>query len=280
MAGSGYEIDPNQRERTDWYYGHHYHLTFQKRSAGAGTVSCEVHWLLERPGRPFDIDTEGLWARAVTVKAGQHDIQVLSPEDTLLHLSLHICKHRLAGGFRGFCDIAAVLASSGTRFDWDQMCRRAIEWRVADLVYVPLVVADRLLGAGVPPAVAARLAGSTIDEPLIDAAIAEALTERVSAALFPEFLALCYSGSVAERTRTVQRVLARSTSRSEQTRPSWSYYPGRLRHVLRMYGAQLWRFARQRKQVMAEVDRQKRLAAWLSPFTDSQSAVARQSSAT
>jgi len=275
MADSGYEIDPNQRDRTDWYYGNHYHLTFLKRSLGEGTVRCEVHWLIERPGRPFAIDTEGLWARAVTIGSGQHGLQVLSQEDTLLHLLLHVCKHRLVGGFRGFCDIAAVIASSGARLDWEQTCRRAAEWRIANLVYVPLLVTDRLLNAGVPAGIAAALAGPGVDERLIDAAIAEALTERVSAALFPEFLALCYGGSMVERTRTVRRVLARSSSRSDRVRRPWSSYPGRLRHVLGTYGAQLWRFSRQRRQVMAEVDRRKRLAAWLTPFSDDQPAVAR-----
>jgi len=206
----------------------------------------------------------------VTVKAGQHDIQVLSPEDTLLHLSLHVCKHRLAGGFRAFCDIAAVIAASGSRFDWEQVCRRACEWRVADLVHVPILITDRLLNAGVPSGVPARLAGGNVDERLIDAAVAEALTERVGAALFPEFLALCYGASLAERTRAVGRVMARGERRSEPLRPAWSYYPGRVGHVLRTYGAQLWRFSQQRQQAMAEVDRRKRLATWLTPFTDDQ----------
>jgi len=278
MAASGYEIDPNQRDRIDWYYGHHYHLAFQKRSGTEGAVRCEVHWRLERPGRPFSIDTAGLWARAVTVNAGQRDIQVLSPEDTLLHLALHVCKHRLAGGFRAFCDIAAVIAASGSRFDWEQVCRRASEWRVADLVHVPILITDRLLNAGVPSGVAARLAGGDVDERLIDAAVTEALTERVGATLFPEFLTLCYGASLAERTRTVGRVLARAARGSEPLRPAWSYYPGRIGHVLRIYGAQLWRFSRQRQRAMAEVDRRKRLAAWLTPFSDDQ-AVASHSSA-
>lgn len=268
MAESGYELEPCQRDRADWYYGHNYHLGFLKQGLDGRTVTCEVHWLLERPGRPFAIDTDGLWARAVAVASGPQMMHVLSPEDTLLHLSLHVCKHGLRGGFRGFSDIATFINAAGPSFDWEQTCRRAAEWRIAALVYVPLLVADRLLNAGLPAGIAPALAGEDVDERLIDAAIAEALVERVGAALFPEFLTLCYGGSVAERARTVRQVLARSDSGSGQVRSAWSAYPRRLRHVLGTYGAQLWHFWRQRKQVMAEVDRRKRLAAWLAPFSD------------
>ena len=277
LARAGYEIDPNQRDRIQWYDRHHYHLAFEKPGASERRVRCEVHWQLERPGRRFAIDTEGLWARAVSVRSGQHDIAVLSPEDTLLHLSLHVCKHRLAGGFRGFCDIAAVIAASGPCFVWEQACRRAEDWEIADLIYVPLVVTARLLHAPVPSGVITRLARGADDERLIGAATDEALADRVSAALFPELFALCYGASVAERTRTVRRVLTRSARPPVGVRAGWSYYPGRLGHVVRTYGAQLWRFSQQRQQAMAEADRQKRLAAWLTPFDDNHVAAAESS---
>ena len=61
---------------------HHYHLGFRKRLSPAMTVSCELHWQLERPTRPFSIDINGVWDRARLTTVADVQTLTLSPEDT------------------------------------------------------------------------------------------------------------------------------------------------------------------------------------------------------
>jgi len=70
----------------DWYRTYHMHLIYCNPKA---IQSLEVHWGIARTASPFSIDTEGLWERARTEELNGATVWVLSPEDLLLHISLH-----------------------------------------------------------------------------------------------------------------------------------------------------------------------------------------------
>ncbi len=85
--------------------------------SGPDTKDCFVDLhreLSEISDRPL----EGLFARAQVIKLGEEKIKVLSREDHLALLCIHLLKH---GAWRPLwlCDICAGLESLPTNFDWN-----------------------------------------------------------------------------------------------------------------------------------------------------------------
>ncbi len=127
--------------------------------AGLATV-LELHWDLAPRGL-FKLDLD-LWrARAeVFDLAGQPALR-FSPEDMLLHLALHMRKHRYVG-LRWLCDVAELLRrlagpAALRTLDWEYVLGSARASGLTVLLYTGLVLAQRLLDAPVAPDLLARL---------------------------------------------------------------------------------------------------------------------------
>ncbi len=129
----------------------HHHLRQFVNPAGIQVL--EVHWGLMKPHLPFEIDVDGLWERAEKMKMGEHDVFVLSPEDLLLYLSMHIaCSDELKkSGLRPYCDIAYILKHYLHRIDWNILKRRAHEWGAAKYLFLTLLLSQEILGFSLPP---------------------------------------------------------------------------------------------------------------------------------
>ena len=235
-----------------------------------------MHWRLDRVGRPFAIDVDGLWARSVPAAVGDVEARVLSPEDLLLHLCLHACKHRLVGGFRALCDIAEIVRRLGPHLDWEQVRTRAGEWRIDEFVYVPLRLVQELMAADVPAPFMSALRPWTTEEDLLEAATAEVLTDRVGDALFPDFFHLCHGRSLVDRARALTKAfdpvaIARRYDLAPGTKSVYWYYPRRLKDITTAYGPRLWRFSRHPGEAVSKAEAQARLAEWLAPFSNERS---------
>lgn len=98
-------------------------------------------------GHKFELSGSSLasmFAAARTCMVGETTVQVLSEEDRLRVLALHLLK---SGGWRpsGLCDIAAALESRSRDFSWER-CMTPDE-KVAGWVRSALTLTGRLLGA-------------------------------------------------------------------------------------------------------------------------------------
>jgi hypothetical protein len=99
---------------------------------------------------------EELFSRSVLVRLGDAEVRVMSPED---HLRL-LCIHLLKEGARRplwLCDIALAVEERPAGFDWS-LCLGAAEPQ-ANWVATAVALAGRLLGAKIDGTPAARLAG-------------------------------------------------------------------------------------------------------------------------
>jgi hypothetical protein len=110
----------------------------------------EIHGDLLEIGLPPRCDAER-WRRASSIP-GLAGVEMLAPEDQLLHLSFHAHKH----GFNRLIwlkDIDLVIRAAGPRFDWDlvQSVSRREELRPS--VWLALDFAQAMLGTPVPPTV-------------------------------------------------------------------------------------------------------------------------------
>lgn len=105
-----------------------------------------------------ELDPRGendLFADSQLVKLGDVDVRVLTPEDSLRVLCLHLLHH---GAFRPLwlCDVAVAMESRTPDFDWDRCL--GTNKRVADWVACTIGLAHELLGTDVEASPVARRA--------------------------------------------------------------------------------------------------------------------------
>lgn len=136
-------------------YATHHHLRPMGRPGG---TRVEIHWSIARPTPLFEIDIDGLWERARRTTIAEVETLVLSPEDLILHLCLHTSfSHKFRFGVRGCWDILEVVQHHRDTMDWDQVVRRAQQWRIGRYVYLTLRLVREVLAADVPVTVLAAL---------------------------------------------------------------------------------------------------------------------------
>ena len=108
-------------------------------------ISLEESWF----GLKVDI-TPGVWQRAVRTQLSGQSCLVLSPEDLLLHICVHLSFHLIMGApsMVQLTDVAVIAA----RLDFDsaRLLERVGVTRSAPFVYAALVLARKLLGAPLP----------------------------------------------------------------------------------------------------------------------------------
>jgi hypothetical protein len=133
------------------FEGCHHDVPFVRANAAA----IELHRLLELPGAPFQIDHDGLWARAVPAE-GSPGCYYLAPEDQLLHLCLHAgYHHQFNIGLYAFIDIGLMCAHPA--LNWPAFIERARSWKAERCAALTLHLAACLAMAPVPAEVLAAL---------------------------------------------------------------------------------------------------------------------------
>jgi hypothetical protein len=146
LAGMGYAPLYEGVEEVD--YTRHHHL---RPLAGPEGVRVEIHWNIVRPTPAVDVDLDGLWGRARGFRLAGVEAQALAPEDLLLHLCLHASfSHKFRVGLRACWDILEVTRRHADTIDWEELVRRARQWRVDRYVYLTLRLVRELLGADIP----------------------------------------------------------------------------------------------------------------------------------
>jgi hypothetical protein len=110
----------------------------------------EVHGDLLEIGLPPRCDEER-WRRAVPIP-GLAGVEMLAPEDQLVHLSFHAHKH----GFNRLIwlkDIDLLVRNAGARLDWDVVESVSRREELRSSVWLALDFARAMLGTPVPPSV-------------------------------------------------------------------------------------------------------------------------------
>jgi hypothetical protein len=197
---------------------------------------------------------------------------VLGPEDLLLHLCLHLCRHRFNGGVIALCDIAAAIAHYEGRLDWTKVQALAVKCGASDYLFVPLQLAVELMGAGVPPTALASLRGSASDDRALDLARERILEEKGDIRGAAELRLRWRRRDGGGRAAAVQRAfLPETATRRHGDAPrvagSRPRYLAHLAGLLRRYGPWLWALARHPRLVSSVVKREEGksgLDAWCS----------------
>jgi hypothetical protein len=271
LVQHGYVLDSQRARAESWYRQHDYHLPYYKRDRGLPTSCVEVHWDLDRPSRGCRLGIDGIWRRAVGAVIGGVPANTLSPEDTVLHLCLHACKHELVAGLRSYCDIAETVRRHASSLDWVGVTERAAQGGVSPFVHLPLALARELLDAPVPDAALERLDSAGSGRDLVRSA-ADAIDDRPHHVwLLPGIFGLSSGDASARRSPSLVTALSPDVVSARYDLPPgsprlWWRYPDRVAHLCRSYGPDVWRFLRGGRRAVAQVRRRSQLARFLAPF--------------
>jgi Uncharacterised nucleotidyltransferase len=113
----------------------------------AGPNLLELQWALQPRFYAVDFDMDGLFQRVEKVAIAGRSVKTPSPEDLLLVLSVHAAKH-IWGRVILLRDIAQILKLENLNWDWVQS--RARELGIQRILRVTFLLANRLLGTGIP----------------------------------------------------------------------------------------------------------------------------------
>jgi hypothetical protein len=133
-------------------------------------VAVELHHHLTISGEGTRFDLGEMWQRARTSPRGNHLLP--SPEDLLLHVSLHFTRNRLGGNYirrhtggalAQICDIARIVDHEHVQ--WELVTASARSYGLDTRVFLALFAA-RELGVAVPEDALAELKPPRFDEAL------------------------------------------------------------------------------------------------------------------
>ncbi len=108
LQGLGYR--PNESELpASWYQLNRFHHVVPYRLPGRD-VQIELHAGLFEPAAGITVDLDGLWLRSCGGEIAGRPVRWLSPEDLLLHLTVHACaSSRFQTGLRHLVDLGEVV---------------------------------------------------------------------------------------------------------------------------------------------------------------------------
>lgn len=107
-------------------------------------IFLEIHGQITRPLR-VRLDTATICQRAVDIDIPGHHYKVLSPEDLLLHLCVHIAyADNFYMGLRHYLDIYLLLEKHQTSLDWDIVVHEAKKSQCHTGVYLVLKITSLL----------------------------------------------------------------------------------------------------------------------------------------
>jgi hypothetical protein len=130
----------------------------------AGRNLLEVQWAIEPHFYAVDVDLEGLFRRAQTVRVMGLETKSLSLEDLFVVLGLHAAKH-VWGRLIWLCDLERV---SRLPLNWKRIAENAQQLGVVRILHVTLLLTEKLFGSPCPALAAENLPEDSAAETLAE----------------------------------------------------------------------------------------------------------------
>ena len=164
LSSLGFSQTRESEVRGDFRQHHHHLAPYAHEQTG---VKIDLHWRLVSPGRPYQLNVNGLWERAEEVSVSGTNCLVLAHEDKLIHLLLHFLGDRHSskiGALLQICDISLMMNRQGSSIRWDEFLDRVIQQDLASAIYMALYAAQQISGVACPADVQERLRPTDFDE--------------------------------------------------------------------------------------------------------------------
>jgi len=206
----GYIFNEHYRS-AEWYIEKLHHLAplFNPNKI----VKIEVHHNIIPPSNPFAINIDEFWQRALPAKIANTDVLILSPEDLILHLSLHICYlDQFVGRIKGLCDILEVVRHYQGKINWTQITTEIHKYKIGKFVYYPLYFAKELLHADIPSDVLSELEYCyklrLVEDKLLKLIISKNIIRNESSSILPTWVIKSICRELLRTEKTCDKIRA------------------------------------------------------------------------
>lgn len=129
-------------------------------------IGIDLHWYIQSPVSPFQIEISDFWANAKPVKIAGNDVLMFAPGDLLQYLCLHLDRHISKTGsvsFKWYCDLTELINEYDGEIDWHYQVQSAKTQGLEAPIYQSLYIASTYFGAFVPAYVLNDLKPTNVD---------------------------------------------------------------------------------------------------------------------
>jgi len=169
-----------------------------------GEPVFEVHWHVERPSSPFQIDPDELWSRSVGAELEGVPIRLLALEDLLHHVAIHGAYHHRfqRSALKMLVDLRAIMGA-GDSLDWPAIVERANRWGTARYLYVALRVAREVLAVAAPAGALSGLRHTADDDRIAE--LSRAYLLELGVEVPSAYLELARASGLGSRAKHIWR---------------------------------------------------------------------------
>jgi hypothetical protein len=113
-------------------------------------ISIEIHHNITPEPLLSRIRAEELWEGAQAVSISGIDTLVLSPENLIMHLCIHLSYSCFTEGIGNLVDISESIRYYNGSLNWDSLVGRSNQFKIGNSVYYPLYLANEMMDANIP----------------------------------------------------------------------------------------------------------------------------------
>lgn len=136
------------------YKNHHHIPPYRKLDEGLNEfISIEIHHNIAPEPLMSRIRAEELWEGAQAVNISGIDTLVLSPENLIMHLCIHLSYSCFRAGMGNLVDISESIRCYDGNLNWGSLVGRSNQFQVGSFVYYPLYLANEMMDASIPSCV-------------------------------------------------------------------------------------------------------------------------------
>jgi hypothetical protein len=250
-------------------------------------LPIDLHWYLENI---LNIDMDRIWSRIKESIVGSVSTLVLSPEDLLIHLCLHLGFHHNYefGALRSLCDIREIISRHDGIIDWGYISETATNSGFPKAIFLPLYLAKMLVSAQVPKNVIASLCPDTIPSEPVKWALSRMFSPKAYKnipALSPNFWALWASDSFLKKILSLRKLIYPDRNFIAQKYPTpprslrtYIYYLIRMKDHLLLYLSAFARIIMNEPEMKRILEKERcniRMQSWMTD-RDTQAAKSRE----
>ncbi len=191
------KLDYTPSDRTEYYEKHHHLVPYRKLDAKhRNAVTIEVHHNIVPEPFMSRINADCLWEGAQTVNIAGFDALILSPENLILHLCVHLSEACFLWGMKTLVDISESIRHYSRDLNWHLLVRRSNEFGVDGAVYYPLYLAEEMMYFNMPAYVLKGLKPNSVlsffEARLLEIILRKNLWKGRDPSFLPRFIASVY----------------------------------------------------------------------------------------
>jgi len=228
-------------------------------------LTLDIHWYIEQY---LDLDMNKIWRASQPAQIAGVNTLVLSPEDLILHLCIHLSFHHhfQFAGLRGLCDIKEVIRQYDSQINWEKIKSRSEEWGVRNGIYLSLRLAKDLTGAMISDDILKGLKPEKYKDEFREMAIKQIFQEDIEdPSLSPYFWQIWCSNSLFAKLLYFFKLIVPSRKfiyqkypNSIKSKNSFYYYFVRLNDHFKRYLNMTWRILVQEESALRFVKENKK----------------------